>query len=46
MIVSGVNLNVLSSLAIISLKKGELRNEFDFLNVHGMMNTSGLLQSK
>ena len=23
-----------------------LRNEFDFWNVHGIMNTSGLLQSK
>ena len=23
-----------------------LRNEFDFLRVHGIMNTSGLLQSK
>ena len=23
-----------------------LRNEFDFRNVHGIMNTSGLLQSK
>ena len=23
-----------------------LRNEFDFLKVHGIMNTSGLLQSK
>ena len=23
-----------------------LRNEFNFLNVHGIMNTSGLLQSK
>ena len=23
-----------------------LRNEFNFLNVHGIMNTSGLLQSR
>ena len=25
---------------------GHLRNEFDFWKVHGIMNTSGLLQSK
>ena len=25
---------------------GHLRNEFNFWNVHGMMNTLGLLQSK
>ena len=25
---------------------GHLRNEFNFWNVHGIMNTSGLLQSK
>ena len=24
----------------------DLRNEFNFWNVHGIMNTSGLLQSK
>ena len=30
---------------IISINK-DLRNEFDFWNVHGIMITSGLLQSK
>ena len=25
---------------------GHLRNEFNFWNVHGIMNTSGLVQSK
>ena len=28
------------------LQRNYLRNEFDFWKVHGIMNTSGLLQSK
>ena len=33
-------------LFIFSLPSIYLRNEFEFWNVHGIMNTSGLLQSK
>ena len=32
--------------AAFSPEKMQLRNEFDFWKVHGIMNTSGLLQSK
>ena len=28
------------------LRHGHLRNEFNFWKVHGIMNTSGLVQSK
>ena len=31
---------------IISDEQIQLRNEFNFWNVHGIMNTSGLLQSQ
>ena len=31
---------------IFNIKTSHLRNEFNFCNVHGIMNTSGLLQSK
>ena len=33
-------------IKLFSLNPGVFRNEFDFWNVHGIMNNSGLLQSK
>ena len=46
--------NVLANMCIFATeyllcgnqKQNALRNEFNFWNVHGIMNTSGLLQSK
>ena len=33
-------------ILILSCKNSYLRNKFDFWNIHGIMNTSGFLQSK
>ena len=50
---SSVHLSIIKSCPLINLitvrdisKKLHFRNELNFWNVHGIMNTSGLLQSK